>query len=477
MSLLALYITDSNGQQLFEYPIASSPPSNKTLQVALRDAPPEEVVVRLSKEELLFYRKQDSLVFLLPCSSAIPALVPLEFLSHLIKVLHDYFQPPISRHKLEKNLSVIMMLLNEMVDDGYPFVTEENALRDLVPYSDGLSKFLPKLGKGAAAFSSSSSSGPSMQGISSTDVGVRSNLPWRRSNVKHNNNELYIDVQESLSVIIPGLSPAQKLLNSLSAAGTSNEVGGSAFYTPALSVPQVLPEPIVAIAHGTVYATTRLSGVPDISLVLSFGNRILEGPAFHPCVRLSRWRDYPGTLSFIPPDGKCCLLQYTISGVESGPVGGDLKTGLGAGKDEFEVRLWTRVPRNVKHVENLIVEVVYDGDRVQSIKSTRASSGEFNMEKKGVGVWRFPGKTPMGWNATLRGTLVVNDDLATDDNGTVPQEYPKYIRIMYDCQGMLVSGAKVESFRIMSSRGDKDPSKPYKGVKYTTKGTDIVIRG
>ncbi|KAK9446444.1 Mu homology domain-containing protein [Limtongia smithiae] len=461
----------THSQSLFDYPVASNPPTNKTIQVALRDSSPDDVVVKLSESELLFYRKEDSLMFLVPCSSAIPALVPLEFISHMIKVLHDYFDAPISRHKIEKHYSVIMMLLNEMIEDGYPFVTEENALRDLVPYSSS-SFHLPRLTAGTTS-SKSGSGGTTMASVSSLDGASRSNVPWRRSNVKHSNNELYIDIQESLSVIVPALSPAQQLLNSLNNVNSSVP-SASAFYTP--SVPQVLPEPVVSIVHGSVYATTRLSGMPDIQLVLSFNGRLLEGPAFHPCVRLSRWRDHPGTLSFIPPDGKCCLLQYTISGVESGPVGGDLKTGLGIGKDEFEVRVWTRVPRNVKFVENLQVEVVFDADRVQSVKGTRASSGEFNVERKGHGLWRFPGKTPMGWTATLRGSLAVNENLETGEDGLVPQEFPKYMKISYDCQGMLVSGAKVDSFRIVSAKGLDDRIKPYKGVKYTTKGTDVVIR-
>ncbi|KAK9378795.1 Mu homology domain-containing protein [Kockiozyma suomiensis] len=473
MSILALYITDINGQQLFEYPIADYCPTNKSIQVALRDCSPEDVILRLSTNELVFHKKQDALFFLVPCTATIPALVPLEFISHLIKVLHDYFQPPLTRQKIEKNFSTIMMLLNEMIEDGYPFVTEENALRDLVPYSDSISKYL----KGAtSSIKNLTSSTTSMQAISSADIGnPRSNVPWRRSNVKHNNNELYVDIHESLSVIIPALSPAQKMMNAIAA---DSNPSASAFYTVASTVPQVLPEPIVSIAHGSVYATTRLSGIPDIQIILSFGNRVLEGPAFHPCVRLARWRDHPGTLSFVPPDGKCCLLQYTISGVESGPIGGDLKIGLGASKDEFEVRIWSRVPKNVKFAENLRVELVYDGDRVQTIKGIRASSGEFNIEQKGTGIWRFPGKTPMGWSATLRGTMIVNEDLEPGEDGTVPQEFPKFIKISYDCMGMLVSGTKVESLKITSGKqGLMENAKPYKGVKYMTKGTDIVIRG
>lgn len=477
---------------LFNYSVVSSPPSFKECQIALlewiNDPSQDQPIIKLSSAELLFQQVHDSLRFLIPCSSTIPVLVPYEFIAHLLKVLQDYFTPPISRLKIEKHYSTIVLLLNEMIEDGLPFVTEENTLRDLVPYNDSFSKYLPTLPKGAAkslkgissslaknhsSFSNTSTS--ILSSISSANV-PRANVPWRMVDVKHSHNELYVDVQETLSVIIPAVSPAAAFLDRIN--GTSISVASSsAFYTPS-AVSQILAEPLVSIAYGSVYVNSKLTGVPDIQLVLSFGaHRNLDTPAFHPCVRLARWKERPGVLSFIPPDGRCLLMQYTIPEVEAGPVGGDLKTGLGVLKDEFEVRVWTRVPKGVKHVENVRVEVIFDGERAQGVKGTRASSGEFHVEKRGMGMWRFPGKTPIGWSASLRGTLVVDEDVEPGSDGLVLQEFPKYIRISYECNGLLASGTRVESFKIVSAKGLSDNVKPYKGVKYMTKSTDIVIRG
>ena len=56
----------------------------------------------------------------------------LEFLHKVVDVLEDYFSTPLLPGKIEGNYEVVVQLLAEMCDDGYPFTTEPNALRDLV---------------------------------------------------------------------------------------------------------------------------------------------------------------------------------------------------------------------------------------------------------------------------------------------------------------------------------------------------------
>lgn len=79
----------------------------------------------------------------------------------------------------------------------------------------------------------------------------------------------------------------------------------------------------------------------------------MELPVFHPCVRLNRWKERPGELSFIPPDGRFILAGYEVdllpftsgkSGSLSSnnlklPVSMEVKTGLGSTGSDFEVRL------------------------------------------------------------------------------------------------------------------------------------------
>lgn len=155
-------------------------------------------------------------------------------------------------------------------------------------------------------------------------------LPWRRANVRHTSNEMYADIVETLSVT---LAPSGR--------------------------------PLAAFANGTIAFTSKVSGIPDIVLTLTSPSGkhnlsgIMELPVFHPCVRLNRWKERPGELSFIPPDGRFILAGYEVdllpfTSGKSGslnsnnlklPVNMEIKTGLGNSGSDFEVRLQvSRVP-------------------------------------------------------------------------------------------------------------------------------------
>lgn len=117
--------------------------------------------------------------------------------------------------------------------------------------------------------------------------------------------------------------------------------------------------PLSAFANGTIAFTCKVSGVPDIVMTLTGPSgkhnlsSIVDLPVFHPCVRLARWKEHPGELSFIPPDGRFILAGYEVdllpfadgSNNSLGssnlklPVSLEVKTGLGSLGSDFEVRL------------------------------------------------------------------------------------------------------------------------------------------
>lgn len=143
--------------------------------------------------------------------------------------------------------------------------------------------------------------------------------------MRHTSNELYVDLVETLTVT---LAPSGR--------------------------------PLAAFANGTIAFTSKISGVPDLLLNLSTPsgrqniNSVMELPVFHPCVRLGRWKENPGELSFIPPDGRFVLAGYEVDLLpfQSGklgstnasnlklPVSVEVKTCLGPTGSDFEVRLF-----------------------------------------------------------------------------------------------------------------------------------------
>lgn len=155
-------------------------------------------------------------------------------------------------------------------------------------------------------------------------------IPWRKSNVRHTSNELYVDIIETLSVIF---APSGRLIS--------------------------------ARSHGSIAFTAKISGVPDLLLTLNAPGgtsssksseiaRTIQHPVFHPCVRLSRWKEHPGELSFVPPDGRFMLGGYETDLMPTSlnndqppsqsdriflPATVDLRPGLGNSGAEFEARL------------------------------------------------------------------------------------------------------------------------------------------
>lgn len=276
-------------------------------------------------------------------SSELEPLLALEFLHRIVDVLEDFLGAPLLASKIESNYDVVAQLLTEMCDAGTIGTTEPNALRDLVEVEGFMGKLLGNLSLPGYVLASSiphpcpallglialgvsySKSGFNPNFVSpSTPSLITSNapaLPWRRANVRHTSNEMYADVVETLTVT---LAPSGR--------------------------------PLAAFANGTIAFTCKVSGVPDILLTLTGPSgkhnlgSIIDLPVFHPCVRLARWKERPGELSFIPPDGRFILAGYEVDLLPSTtgaigssnlklPVDLEVKTGLGSLGSDFEVRL------------------------------------------------------------------------------------------------------------------------------------------
>lgn len=218
--------------------------------------------------------------------------------------------------------------------------------------------------------------------------------------------------------------------------------------------------PLAAFANGTIAFTSKISGVPDLLLSLSTPsgrqniNSVMELPIFHPCVRLARWREKPGELSFVPPDGRFVLAGYGVDLLpfQNGKVGTmtssnlklpvtvEVKTNLGPTGSDFEIRLFiTKVTgqgnsslsgssqsigraagrggfgaglgshsgtSSTPALEDLIVMVTLPSD-VRNLSEIRASRGDttYNPGEKTL-EWHISSKEATAGSATLRCTVV-----------------------------------------------------------------------
>ena len=266
---------------------ARPPPAKVLLPLWLAQPYPRPSLIYLSNTNpptILHSLIQDRLLFLCPCSEDTEPLLVLEFLHRTVDALEEFLGSPLLASKIESSYDVVAQLLGEMCDAGMVCNTEPDALRDAVEAPS----WMKSLVGGLALPASSPALTPSSTNFSLQKPQLRQTLsssgsaiPWRRANVRHTSNEMYVDIVETLSVIV---APSGRHLS--------------------------------AAANGTIAFTCKVSGVPDLLLSLtSPGGKMgieksFELPVFHPCVRLARWRERPGELSFVPPDGRFVLAGY-----------------------------------------------------------------------------------------------------------------------------------------------------------------------
>lgn len=83
-----------------------------------------------------------------------------------------------------------MQLLDEMIDNGFPLTTEPNILRQMIAPPNIVSKVLSVVTGNSSTMSST------LPGASA------SNVPWRTTELKHVNNEVYVDLREKMDATV-----------------------------------------------------------------------------------------------------------------------------------------------------------------------------------------------------------------------------------------------------------------------------------
>lgn len=193
------------------------------------------------------------------------------FLHKLAAVFTDYFKN-LEEESLKDNFVITYELLDEMMDHGYPQLTETKVLQEFIKTDAHRLKKDEKI----------------------TDVVVptaASNVvSWRTEGIHYSKNEVYLDVVESLNMLVSGNG-------------------------------EILSSEII----GELRMNSKLSGMPELKLGLndkqlydlqgktSRGKLVeMEDIKFHQCVRLAKF-DKDRTITFIPPDGEFILMDYRMN--------------------------------------------------------------------------------------------------------------------------------------------------------------------
>ncbi|GAA6010275.1 hypothetical protein JCM11491_006241 [Sporobolomyces phaffii] len=385
-----------------------------------------------------------SVRYIAPVKADIDPLIPLTFLTELHEVLQNYIAGTVSEASLKDNFDVVLALLQEMLANGRPQLSQAPQLRELV---DPPSALLAKVALNAANVA-----GLAVPMQSNANALLVSPLPWRRQGIKYNSNEIYLDLTETLSFT---LDPNGK--------------------------------PLSSSVYGELECRARLSGMPDLTLSFTDSTVLDEAPAFHSCVRYSKWAK-DKVVSFVPPDGTFRLLSFLHTPPRTSPALSlallpfSLQSSitLGSSGGTFSITLTSRAPPS-RPLTNLVVRIPLAAG--SNGLTAQASGGAFKRDDEGrsvgggAGRWEVEndGREPGHAGATKQTLVWRIDELnSTDRPAQLVGQYfasenarkPPCFTMAFDSPAAGFSGLRINSLKL----GGGEVYNVYKGVKTIGRG-------
>ncbi|PAV55701.1 hypothetical protein WR25_03627 [Diploscapter pachys] len=373
---------------------------------------PEDVIPVISTpHHYLINVYHNQLYFIAVTTVETAPLMAIEFLHRVVQTLTQYFDE-CSDSSIKENLVLVFELLDEMLDNGYPLVTELNILQDLIKPPN----FLRNIANQVTGRTNMSDTLP---------TGQLSNVPWRRQGVKYTNNEAYFDVIEEIDAII-------------------DKQGSTVF----------------AEIQGSIEVCCKLSGMPDLTMTL-INPRLLDDVSFHPCVRFKRWEN-ERVLSFVPPDGNFRLLSYHIGAQNMVAIPIYVRHNISLkGGQTSRIELTVGPKQSMgKILEDVVVEMAMPKTIMNC--NLIPTHGKYSFDPTTRVLQWNVGKIELGKPPTLKGSVSVS--------GTSTVEPPP-ITLKFKINQLAVSGLKVNRLDMF---GEK--YKPFKGVKYITKAGKFQVR-
>ena len=273
----AVYILDNKGRILinFDYrgEVDMSIPDKFMAHIQSNDKILPNPVFRVD-DWCFAYIERASMFFIAVTRTNSNVTLLLTFLSSLAKLFEDYLGT-LSAESIIDNFSLIYELLDEVMDYGYPQITDSQALNEYII------KDKPK----------ELNAQPKNVPVSATGV-----VTWRKENLEYAVNEVFVDVIEKVNMLV-----------AKNGAVIHNEIVGEINLATYLSG---MPELRIGLNDKILF--DQNGGQSDHQTDVSRRVFELEDIKFHPCVRLSQF-ERDRSITFIPPDGEFNLMTYRLS--------------------------------------------------------------------------------------------------------------------------------------------------------------------
>ena len=128
------------------------------------------------------------------------------FLHRLVQVLVEYFKE-LEEESIRDNFVIIYELMDEMMDFGYPQTTESKILQEYVNIA--ATPRLMRLTAGPCRYITQESYKLEVQ--VRPPIAVTNAVSWRSEGIRYRKNEVFLDVIESVNLLVSLSSPATGL--------------------------------------------------------------------------------------------------------------------------------------------------------------------------------------------------------------------------------------------------------------------------
>jgi len=204
----------------------------------------------------------------------VDASMVFEVLYRVVEIFKSYFDGVFDEDSIRNHFVLTYELLDEILDFGYPQNCSADVLRLYITQGQGKLRTEKQKEK-----------------INKITIQATGAIPWRGPDIKYRKNEIYIDVVESVNLLMSGDT------NVLRA-----DVSGQVMMKCQLSG---MPECKFGMNDKVVLDKEARAGAPKRR-----GNGIeIDDITFHQCVKLGKF-DSDRTISFTPPDGEFELMKY-----------------------------------------------------------------------------------------------------------------------------------------------------------------------
>lgn len=286
----AVFFLDKKGKALLSRNYRGDVPMSavETFPVLLMEAEDETSVVPpcFTKDGINYiYLAHNDLYVLALSRNNTNVMEILLFLSRLVEVLTGYLKELVEE-SIRDNFVVVYELLDEVMDYGFPQTTETRILKEYITQKSRIAQLV------------TAATGAGAKRQPRPPVAITNAVSWRSEGIKYKKNEAFLDVIESVNMLI---SPSGQVLQC--------EILGRVAMKSYLSG---MPELRLGLNDRVIFE--HLSNMGAATPAPSGDKKPIEmeDVKFHQCVRLSRFES-DRTISFIPPDGEFELMSYRLN--------------------------------------------------------------------------------------------------------------------------------------------------------------------